>query len=76
MARSKRYFMMYESDQVTCGSIDHMWGRGNSVKTCKQYIREARQAKAEHNPRNFRVYDSFADIDPATNFVPVVYSEA
>lgn len=70
----KRYYMMYESDEVVCRSNDHIYGQG-SLKTCKQYIARVRRSRAEYNPRNFRIYDSFADVDPATDHVPVVYSE-
>lgn len=72
----KQYFMRYESDQMICGQYDHLYGYASTVKTCKQYIRNCKKREAQYNPRNFRIYDSFADIDPKTGFVPVVYSEA
>lgn len=75
MARCKQYFMEYESDKIVNRSNIHTYGRGNTIKTCKQYISRVRQNEAQYNPRNFRIYDSFADIDPETDFVPVVYSE-
>ena len=72
----KQFFLMYESDQVIVQSKTHMYGQANSVKTCRQYIRNIRKNEAQYNPRNFRVYDSYGDIDPATKFVPMVYEEA
>ena len=75
MARHKRYFLMYESDQIICRSHDHEYAGGNSVKTCRQYIRNIRRDESQYNPRNFRIYDTFEDVDPETGFVPVVYQE-
>ena len=75
MARHKQFFLMYESDELVCKSNDHIYGNANSIKTCKQYIRKIRLNKAQYNPRNFRIYDSFADIDSLTDFVPMVYRE-
>lgn len=72
---AKRYFMKYESDEMVCQSHDHTYGQANSIKTCKQYIRNCRKNYADRNPRNFRIFDSFADVDPVTDFVPCVYQE-
>lgn len=71
----KRYSMRYESDEVTCGSNDHEWAMASTVKTAKQYIGRCRTSMARHNPRNFRIYDHWAEVDPTTNFVPCVYQE-
>lgn len=71
----KQYFMMYESDEVVCRSNDHIWGKASSVKTAKQYISRCREKEAQYNPRNFRIYDSYADVDPDTGFVPCIYRE-
>lgn len=71
----KRYSMQYESDQIVCRSNDHIWGNASSIKTCKQYINRARKVMAEYNPRNFRIYDHYADVDPETDYVPCVYQE-
>jgi hypothetical protein len=71
----KRYFVKYESDQMICRSFDHIYGNASSIKTAKQYISRCRKTDAEYNPRNFRIYDSWADVDPATDFVPCVYQE-
>ena len=71
----KRYFMMYDSDEVVCQSTTHIYGNASTVKTAKAYIGKCRKAMAKHNPRNFRIFDSDADIDPATDYVPCVYQE-
>lgn len=71
----KRYSMHYESDVVVCGSTDRHYGDASTLKTAKQYIAKVRKSEADHNPRNFRIYDTWADIDPLTDFVPCVYHE-
>ena len=71
----KQYSMQYESDRVTCGSHNHMWASASSIKTAKQYISKCRQEKALDNPRNFRIFDHYADVDPETGFVPCIYRE-
>lgn len=71
----KRYSMRYESDEVFLGSHDQEYGMASSVKTCKRYISNCRKNKAEHHPRNFRIYDHYADVDPKTNYVPCIYRE-
>ena len=70
-----QYFMRYESDKITCGKNDHFYGHASTIKTAKQYIRKCRKELAQDNPRNFRIYDSFAEVDPETNHVPCVYQE-
>ena len=73
----KQFFMQYESDRIVCGSNKHEWGcRASSLATAKGYIRRCRKEKAAENPRNFRIFDSWADVDPSTNYVPCVYSIA
>lgn len=71
----KRYSMRYESDEVYFGTNDHEWGMASTIKTAKQYISRCKKLKAQYNPRNFRIYDHYADVDPKTNYVPCVYKE-
>lgn len=71
----KRYFMEYTSDKKVCGSYDHIYGNASTVKTAKGYISKCRKNNAEYNPRNFRIYDTWGEIDPATDHVPCVYRE-
>lgn len=71
----KRYSMCYESDEVICRSTNHHYGYASTLKTAKQYISKVRKNEADRNPRNFRIYDHWADIDPLTGFVPCVYHE-
>ena len=73
--RTKRYEMMYESDQIICGSNKHTWGRSGTLRTAKSYINRCRKEYAEFNPRNFKIYDVWGEIDPETHYVPCVYSE-
>lgn len=71
----KRYFMIYESDRVICGSRDHTYGNATQLRTAKAYISKCRESEAMDNPRNFRIYDTFSDVDPETGFVRCVYHE-
>ena len=73
---SKRYYVMFESDRIDLGKTDHYYAAASSIKTCKQYFSRIRSRYADDNPRNIRVYDTYGDIDPETDFVPVVYREA
>lgn len=59
----KQYSMEYESDQVCCKKNNHVWGFASSIKTAKQYINKCRQSEAANHPRNFRIYDHFAEVD-------------
>lgn len=71
----KRYSMQYTSDEIVCRSNNHEYGMASTIKTCKQYISRCKKNKAQFNPRNFRIYDHYADVDPVTNYVPCVYQE-
>lgn len=71
----KRFSMQYTSDQVVCGSNRHTWGYASTLKTAKQYIKRCREEDADNNPHDFMVYDHEADVNPATGYVPCVYSE-
>jgi len=71
----KRYSMQYNSDEIVCRSNNHLYGYASTIKTAKQYISRCRKAEADHNPRNFRIYDHEADVDPETDYVPCVYQE-
>ncbi len=69
----KRYYVMYDSDWIVCGSSEHMYGFASTINTAKNYISRCRREKAEHNPHNFRIYDTYGDVDPKTGYVPCVY---
>ena len=71
----KQYFVRYESDKTVCGSNDHPAGAASSLKSAKSVIRSIRKNYAEQNPRNFRVYGTWAELDPETNHTPIIYSE-
>ena len=75
----KRYSLHYESDEhnpfSNIGEYEHIYGNASTIKTAKQYIIRVRKTEARHNPRNFRIYDHFADVDPSTDYVPCVYHE-
>lgn len=76
MRGRKQYFVEYESDRKVCGSYTHDAGSASTIRSAKTIIRNVRKHQADENPRNFKVYDCWADIDPATNHVPCVYEEA
>lgn len=68
--------MEFESDQKMCGRNVHNWGTyASTLKTAKQYIARCRKSEAAFNPRNFRIYDTWGEIDKRTGFVPCVYEE-
>ena len=71
----KQYSMQYESDEICCGSNNHTWAHASTIKTAKQYISQCRKREADRNPRNFRIYDHWADVDPSTDYAPCVYHE-
>lgn len=71
----KQYFVEYESDRIVCGSKIRTAGRASTIRSAKSIIRNIRKNYAEENPRNFKVFDSWADVDEETNFVPCVYEE-
>lgn len=76
----KRYTLQYESDKrnpsSNVGEYEHFYGAdASTIKTAKQYIRRVRKTEAQHNPRNFRIYDTYADIDPITDYAVCVYQE-
>lgn len=72
----KQYFVEYESDKMICGSYNHTAGNASTINSAKSIIRKIRKMIAEENPRNFRVYDCWADVDEKTNFVSCVYAES
>lgn len=72
----KQYFLEYESDRIICGTNNHSYGtHASTLRTAKGYIGKVRKLQASENPRNFRIYDCWADVDPETDFVPCVYHE-
>lgn len=73
--KTKQYFVEFTSDTRCCGSYQHGAGNAGSIKSAKSIIRNMRKMYADTNPRDFCVYDRWADVDPKTNFVPCVYSE-
>lgn len=70
----KRYCMEYESNRIICQSNQHVFGFASSIKTAKGYISRCRREYAKDNPRNFRIYDTQAEV-PENEHVPCVYSE-
>lgn len=80
-----RYFVEYVSDRYDgqaydmekddYGSFNHYYPtHANSIKTAKGYIRKIRKECADENPRNFRIYDMWADV-PQDEPALVVYQE-
>ena len=83
---TKRFFVKYESDQynrmmfnletMEYGSYEHSGGNASTLRIAKSVIRNIRRDFATENPRNFRVYDTYAAINEKTGYVPCVYEEA
>ena len=83
--RRKQFFVLYESDRFDrkmwnretgeYGCNLHEAGNASTLRSAKAIIGNIRRNHADENPRNFSVYDCWAEVDPATNFVPCVYAE-
>ncbi len=81
----KQFFVEYESDKFNHGMYNketgeygcyiHFGGNASSIRNAKAVIRQIRYGFASENPRNFKIYDSWADVNTETHFVPCVYSE-
>lgn len=78
----KQYSMHYTSDEINIFATredfryDHFYGYASTIKGAKQYIKRVKESYLQKfNPRNFRIYDHYADVDPETNYVPCVYRE-
>lgn len=82
----KQYYVEYESDVYDAkrynpvtddyGSYVHTFSSNSStISGAKTYIKRIRKTKADENPRNFRIYDMWGEIDSKTNHVPCVYEE-
>lgn len=71
----KRYSMQYESDVVVCGNNNHYFGNASTLNVAKGYISKCRKYCSDEHPRNFRIYDHFADVDEETGYVSCVYQE-
>ena len=59
---------------ATFGRKAHI-GNASSIKGAKSIITGFRRCHQDNYPQDFRVYDSFAEVNEKTNFVPCVYSE-
>lgn len=71
----KQYFVTFEDDKKVCGTNEHMAGNASTIRSAKSIIRNIRKEYVGKNPRNFKVFDSWADVNPETKFVPCVYEE-
>jgi hypothetical protein len=76
----KRYSLQYTSDEYNRFSnrdpYDHFYGYASTIAGAKKYISRIKKSYLHReNPRNFRIYDHEADIDPSTGYVPCVYQQ-
>lgn len=81
----KQFFVEYESDVYNRGHWNqntndygcNIWFAGNAstIRSAKSIIRNIRKNRVEENPRNFKVYDCWADVEQETDHVPCVYFE-
>ena len=76
--RSKRYFVTclwdYRREDGTVFTRTTTLGNAGTTDSAKRIIGNIRKNCAYANPREFKVFDSFAEVNPETNFVPCVYS--
>lgn len=70
----KRFYLEFESNRIICGSNIHIYGYASTLKTARGYISRCRKIYANDNPRNFRIFDTQADV-PEDEPVPCIYSE-
>lgn len=83
MARTKQFSVYFHSDVFDkCqynretkeyGSNEHFYGNASTLATAKGYIARIRRELADENPRDFRIYDTWGDVDPETGYVPCIY---
>lgn len=50
-------------------------GNASTLKSAKAMISRYRRENQEYEPQDFNVYDCWAELDPSTNYTPVVYQE-
>lgn len=72
---AKRYPVIFESDKNVCGTRDHVYGYASALRTAKAYIARCLKDFSYERPKNFRIYDSWTDVDPETGRAPCVYRE-
>ena len=58
----KHYSLYFTSDEVVCRSNDHFYGNYSTFKVAKAAISNIKRLYADKNPRNFRIYDQWADV--------------
>lgn len=68
-----RYFVVCEHENSICGEHNSIVGRASTIKSAKSIICKIRKGAFYVNPHNFKIFDSFGDVDEQTNFVPCVY---
>ena len=76
----KQYSLQYTSDEYNRFSntdpYNHFYGYASTIKGAKAYISRIKNSYLKReNPRNFRIYDHWADVNPNTNYVQCVYHE-
>lgn len=72
---AKQYFVKYKSNKIICGTNIHIVGYVSTIRGAKAIIRNIRKNYSEEDPKDFKVFDSYAELDKETNFVPCVYCE-
>lgn len=70
----KQYSVYYESNEMVCRSNDHFYGYASSIKTARSYIGRIKKNYSKYNPRNFRIYDQWADVEDDEP-IPCIYQE-
>ena len=71
---AKRYAVYYESDKFNRMSNIGKYN-ASTMRTAKGYINKIKNNHADENPRNFRIYDTFGEVEKDTNFIPLVFRE-
>ena len=82
----KRYCIEFETDKPNGYRYDFKTdsyiktnirtaGYASTLSSAKSVIRNMKKNPEYENPRNFKVYDTFADVEEETNYIPCVYEE-
>lgn len=71
----KRFTIIYESNATESFAVHRYGGLYATLSECKIAISNIRIREGKNKPRNFKVFDLEADINPHTGFAPEAYKE-
>ena len=79
MTRGRKQYFIECCETRTCEGVPYsrttQLGNTSTIKSAKSTISWYRREYRKYNPKDFRVYDYWAEVDPTTGHVPCVYEE-